>query len=66
MYDFPNIFIIKGGYELMNINMTSMKVAYMQLPGSVAIIGKNNLTDLGFTALLDFKDMFGKMDFKVK
>lgn len=64
-FKFPEVVIIKGGTELIHINLSTEKITYMVLPASLAVLGRQNSDSLSFNALMDLTEMYGKVEFQM-
>ena len=42
MFRFPYVLVIKGGYEVIHINMVKKHYTYFQLPGCLVAIGSHS------------------------
>ena len=61
MFKFPQVMVIKGGYELIHINMSTAQYTYFQLPAYAGMIGCHNSDEFSFDLILDLGDFYGKM-----
>jgi hypothetical protein len=65
MFRFPNLVVIKGGYEVIHVNVVNDHYTFFRLPGSLMTIGRHAPNHLEFTGLIDFKDCFLKLHLNI-
>jgi hypothetical protein len=66
MFKFPSILVIKGGIEVVHVNMVTSKYTYFQLPGCLIAVTDNKPDDFSFSGLIDYKDILIKMTFDLR
>lgn len=61
-FKFPRVVIVKGGWEVIFINITTNHFSYLKLPNCAVAVSRNKGANFGFTALVDEgPSMFSKV-----
>ena len=66
MFKFPHVLVIKGGFEIIHMNVSTKNFDYMQLPGSITAIKAHNTDELNFTAMIDLSGCYAVIDFNMR